>query len=536
MQLSLRTLLAASALALCLGAADATPYLLSGTAADGQPYSGRGELTPQGHDLQILRSTSRGVLRGRLRWKDGVWVGQLLARAGARGALEGFAHERVEATLHPTPEGYRLEWRDPAGRSGQELWRGALPTPTGLSPLALDVYAHALAAADRGAVPAELLTSGGNHVSPRVLETGPQIFAAAADLIAGAEREVLIQTYFWKTPCQAGDLIFAGLKRLEQARREAGAEAPVDVFVAVNKHWTTRSNVKNLERDVAAAAFDPRYLRVHTAGFKQRIYGNLHSKAFVVDGARALVTSANVHAAQDAPTPWYECGYLLEGPVGSSLRAEFADLWQRATQGPLPAPAPPLHPGFRDGVPVAVVTRLAAGSPFSNKIDDPAAQSYVSAFRGAKRWIRILTPHLNHEVLRRELVEAARRGVSIQVVVSKGKGRLRVSLPFQGGTNARAFKRLREALRDEPAALARLDLRWFSTDGVTPIEGDGVGVNHAKYVTVDGELAIVGSSNHDAEAINHSRELNVAVADPETVAAWDAQIFEPAFARAIPAE
>ncbi|MEZ6189175.1 MAG: phosphatidylserine/phosphatidylglycerophosphate/cardiolipin synthase family protein [Planctomycetota bacterium] len=528
-----------TALILCLalaGFAHAAPYRIAGATERGESYAGRGEARPAAGGLLVERATDSGRLRGRLQWTDGAWRGPLLGGPGARGRLLDTGGASLEATVTETAQGYRLRWVDPQGNRGEEEWRGALPTPRDLDPLALDVFAQAVDAAERGVVPADRMVSDGNRVDPHLLESGPEIFGAAGELIASAEREVLIQTYYWKTPCQAGDAIFAGLKALEERRRAAQAEAPVDVFFVINKHFTTRSNVKNLERDVAQAGFDPRLLNVRVAPFKQRIFGNLHTKAFVVDGERAILTSANVHPPQDAPTPWYEIGAQLAGPVCASLRAEFAQLWERATGDAFPGQRLPLPAAFPDGVPVALVSRPSEGNPFRRRMDDPAGVSYTAAIRGAQRRIRILTPHLADATLRSELEAALRRGVEVQLVVSKGMGKLRASLPGQGGTNAKNVAKLREALADDPGALARFQPRWFSQDGELPQEGNGAGVNHAKFLSVDGELVIVGSSNHDTQALKYSREVNVVVADSGLTQAWEAQVFEPAFARGIAAD
>ena len=60
--------------------------------------------------------------------------------------------------------------------------------------------------------------------------------------------------------------------------------------------------------------------------------------------------------------------------------------------------------------------------------------------------------------------------------------------------------------------------------------------SHAKYTSVDDEIAIVGTANMDTQSWNKSREVNVVVDDAPTVAAWDAALFEADFERAVPVE
>ncbi len=87
-------------------------------------------------------------------------------------------------------------------------------------------------------------------------------------------------------------------------------------------------------------------------------------------------------------------------------------------------------------------------------------------------------------------------------------------------------------------------MRWYSRklDGVTPVEGGldpeaGVnGPSHIKYSSYDGQLAIVGSANLDNQSFSRSREVNVVIDDPATVAAWDARLFGAEHAGAVPVD
>ena len=83
---------------------------------------------------------------------------------------------------------------------------------------------------------------------------------------------------------------------------------------------------------------------------------------------------------------------------------------------------------------------------------------------------------------------------------------------------------------------SRLKVRWHSHDGKEPVVGNGPRASHAKYASIDGILAIVGSTNMDTQSWNFSRELDVVVDDAQTTASWDRQIFLANFAKAIPAD
>jgi phosphatidylserine/phosphatidylglycerophosphate/cardiolipin synthase-like enzyme len=79
-------------------------------------------------------------------------------------------------------------------------------------------------------------------------------------------------------------------------------------------------------------------------------------------------------------------------------------------------------------------------------------------------------------------------------------------------------------------------------DGVTPVEGnldqdEGVnGPSHVKYLSVDGQLAIVGSANLDNQSFSRSREVNVVIDSADVVAAWDTQLFGAELKGAVPVD
>ena len=53
-------------------------------------------------------------------------------------------------------------------------------------------------------------------------------------------------------------------------------------------------------------------------------------------------------------------------------------------------------------------------------------------------------------------------------------------------------------------------------------------------MSIDGEIAIVGTANLDTQSWNQSRELNLVVLSPEVTRAWDQSVIEGNFARAVP--
>ncbi|MBL4846538.1 MAG: phosphatidylserine/phosphatidylglycerophosphate/cardiolipin synthase family protein [Planctomycetes bacterium] len=488
----------------------------------------------------------RSRLRGWLQERNGSWKGTLTTSGGAVGALAGPADGRsLELTVTRRQGSDRdldAEWVERAPRRisiGVSRWRLRSRTSTIESaPLMQSIVRNALRTVRNGNVPSALmLTEAGNRVEPRLKVEGPEIFAGAAALIVAAEEEVLIQTFHW-APSEAADTIMAALKALEARRRAANATTPVRVRFVVDRNRllkALRYTLRDLEANIRATRLDPRYVTTQVASSTHWLYGALHSKVFVVDGRHALITGSNVNEWAQGPQTWYELGLVVHGPVAASLRAEFDDLWaQKYGSSLAPLQTAPL-PATGPGVKVLVTSRKSNGNVFQDNDENPASQGYFSLLRGAQRHVRIMTPHLNDDGVRRELIACVKRGVTVQVVLSKGFGLTRMKLPFQGGSNTKNLGRLYRRLKQHPAALARFQVRWFSRDGQTPVDGEARN-SHAKYMTCDDSVAIIGNSNLDEQSFNHSREVNLVIEDAALIRGFDRQVFLPVFKRAIPVD
>src|SRR5690606_22264670 len=151
------------------------------------------------------------------------------------------------------------------------------------------------------------------------------------------------------------------------------------------------------------------------------------------------------------------------------------------------------------------------------------------AFAAARSHIRIQTPNLNDDAAKAGLVDAVKRGVRVEIVLSKGFNDLTEQAPGQGGTNEENVAMLHEELAAAGVTdiCNKLQIRWYSRDGLYPIVGNGIYASHAKYMSIDDTVVIVGTANMDTQSWNNSREVNIVVDDAVTTRAWDATLFLP---------
>jgi phosphatidylserine/phosphatidylglycerophosphate/cardiolipin synthase-like enzyme len=438
----------------------------------------------------------------------------------------------------------------PAARLGPERWRthdrfgppapvqDLIPTLSAgpLSPLMKRIVSAVQAVAHEGGVPPALILTRNNRVSPDLLVGGPLLFDTVREGIACARHEVLFQDYDWQLPSYAVDQLLKGLQELEKnVAREAGL-GPVRVRFLVDQFESLFDPTKErrilayelLEEAIQALGLDPALVDVQVSAFCHRGLGSLHSKTLVIDGERALVMSANPDSLQKL-----EIGFWVEGPSGSALREEFRDAWRESgAEGSFPSLPSGLWSRTVGKTPILIASRRSDGRPHSNEIAHPLGVAYLTAIRHARHRVRIITPNLNDDAIVRELRAALARGVRIELVLCRDYMTLLQSMPLQGGANGTVVKRLLRFLRQNGLPADRLTARWYSEDGTTPTDGVDI-TNHAKYLSVDGQLIIAGSSNLDTQSLNHSREVNAVIDSTELARRWDQQFFEPVFERGI---
>lgn len=439
--------------------------------------------------------------------------------------------------------------------------------PENASPLLREIYAATQRYIDRGTVCRDLYATSRNDADPRMLVDGPEIFPKMAELIREAKSDVAIQTFVWENESEGAQIVLDAVKDLGArlaAQREAGvATRPVTVRFLLDYFKVgggSKKKVEALVSSLRAMKLDPRDVLWEVGAFHHLAFGNLHVKSLVVDGVVAMIQGANFETCHDrlgndGEGPWRDSGYVLRGEIARALLSDFDDAWMdspseihawngdhepdrsRVSHEVLPLPA------NTAGIPMLVVTRERDPNPFSNRDDNTQDRAFLAAFGSAKRVVRVMTPNLNDDKAKEGLLEAAKRGVRVEIVLSKGFNEKTEDLPGQGNGNSTNVRRMYAALatmhaRGElPKAPCELfKVRWHSRDGKTNLCGNGDFTSHAKYASIDGSIAIVGTANQDTQSWNNSREVNVVVDDADTTKAWDARMFLADFAKGVPAK
>jgi cardiolipin synthase len=216
-----------------------------------------------------------------------------------------------------------------------------------------------------------------------------------------------------------------------------------------------------------------------------------HRKIAVIDGQIGYTGSQNIVNADynygvDGLT-YEELMVRLTGPIVLELQAVFAGDWYFETEELLSRealfPAPIIEPG----------TIMAQTLPSGPTYDMENFQRLViNMLYAAKNHIIITTPYfIPDQYFLHAVQTASLRGVEIEIIVSR-RDQVLVGL----GQSA-FYKELLEA---------GIKLHKYSK-----------ALLHAKHMTVDNELAMIGSSNMDVRSLSLNFEVNVLFYGPEIV-------------------
>ncbi len=213
-----------------------------------------------------------------------------------------------------------------------------------------------------------------------------------------------------------------------------------------------------------------------------------HRKIAVIDGRVAYCGSHNITdktfgtRGPNPVGPWIDASVRVYGPVVGALQMVFLRDWLLDTEETIEDPGLFL-PTFEDDSERCAILQLLPSGPGH----EPRAieQAMLTAIYGASRELTITTPYfVPSESMLVAILAAARRGVDVQIVVPKRSDSIMVAAASRS-----YFLELLEA---------------------------GVGLHlytpallHAKTMTIDGRLAMLGSANLDIRSFTLNFEISL---------------------------
>jgi cardiolipin synthase len=222
---------------------------------------------------------------------------------------------------------------------------------------------------------------------------------------------------------------------------------------------------------------------------KARLDLRNHRKIAVIDGRVGYTGSQNLVAAQFKPPLVYEDLMVrVTGPVVLELQYVFASDWFLETREVLDSDTEFPGPEITGGIPAQV---LPSGPGFPTQNNQ---RLFVCLLHGATRQVVLTTPYfIPDEPLLQAMQTAAQRGVEVHLVVSAKGDHPIVSLAQES-----YYEDLLEA-----GVRIHLYHKNFM---------------HAKHLSVDDSVAVIGSSNLDIRSFVLNAEVMLMVYDAGVVA------------------
>ncbi|HNR68305.1 MAG TPA: cardiolipin synthase [bacterium] len=209
-----------------------------------------------------------------------------------------------------------------------------------------------------------------------------------------------------------------------------------------------------------------------------------HRKIVVVDGQTAVVGSLNIGAEflSNDKESWRETSVLVKGPAAAQLRWVFSEDWYTATGQVLAAPQLGKHIKYGNSV-----AQVVASGP--DERGQAVYHAFIMALATAQKTVYLTTPYfIPDHAFELALKLAALRDVDVRLLAP--------------GRSDHPFVRL----------AGRSYYNDLLENGVQIYEYNG-GILHAKMMTVDGLLTIIGSANTDIRSFRYNFEVNLQVYD-----------------------
>jgi cardiolipin synthase len=321
----------------------------------------------------------------------------------------------------------------------------------------------------------------GNRVT--ILTDGDQFYPAMLEAIRNAASSINMECYIFQ-PGRIADRFIEALS--ERARAGVNVTIVVDAIGSFN----FRGRPVRRLRDAGCRIEWYQRLRWYALA---RLNNRTHRELLVVDGRLAFTGGAGIADWWAFPEgrkgPWRDTMARVEGPVVASLQGVAAENWLECCGEILTGPDyfPDLD---RAGGTTAFVIK---SSP-----SDRATASRVTfqlLMEGADEDLSIATPYfLPDRALRRALMDIARRGVKVAVIVP-------------GYRTDQRWVRL--ASRRMWGQLLEAGVRIYEYRR---------SMTHAKVLIVDGLWSVIGTTNIDNRSFEHNDEINLALQDSDVAA------------------
>lgn len=321
----------------------------------------------------------------------------------------------------------------------------------------------------------------GNDI--RLLRSGTEYFPALEQAIQDAEKEIYLQAYIYEAD-DTGMRIGSAL--MEAVKRGVNVNVLLDGFGSqdLSKHYI--NTLRN--GGVKLMFYRP---KISPWTLKKNRLRRLHSKVTVIDGVIAFVGGINIIDDNNSPNqipPRIDYAVRIEGNLLPAISASVHKLWRRLEWMHLHSlyvpPIKEIHHRYHGSGNIKAAYAVRDNILHRHDIEN----AYLRAIRNANSEIIIANAYfIPGRKFRRALIDAARRGIKVRLVL---QGRKEYFLMFA----THAF------------------YNEFLNNGIE-IHEYRKSFMHSKVAVIDKFWATVGSSNIDPFSLLLAREANIMIQD-----------------------
>jgi len=319
--------------------------------------------------------------------------------------------------------------------------------------------------------------------SIQLLSTGVEAYDDLIALIKNARRSIYITTFVFGND-GVGKKIVRALA--ERAKTGIDVRVIVDSFGATIIRHPSFAEFKRLGGKVAY------FMPIFHLPFKGRSNLRNHRKMIVVDKKVAILGGMNLAEEYlgpvQQPQQWVDLSIKIEGTCVHDIEDVFLQDWDYAIHRKTILPESSSILGEQGNL----IAQIVASGP--DVCGDPLYDVLLIAIYEAQNNISIVTPYfIPDESLTKALELAARRGVSVQIVIPKHSNHPLADIAR--GSFIRQLEASGAAIEFYPTMI------------------------HSKVVMIDQSLAILGSANFDMRSLLLIYELGLMIYSEETLKA-----------------
>jgi cardiolipin synthase len=310
------------------------------------------------------------------------------------------------------------------------------------------------------------LESGGDRL--KIFPYGVRLYEAMLEEIEGAEHDVFLGTFIWK-----GDEV--GRRFVEVLTKKAREGVRVCVIFDGLANVVVPPAFKRFPKEIHTLHFRPLWGPVNLAD--PRNIFRYHRHLLSVDGRVAFLGGYNIGSLYAAG--WRDTHVRIRGIGAREVENDFVDFWNAHR----PPDLPELHrEGGRGWNPATIFHR---NDPYMRIF--PIRAMYLEAIDRANDHVYLTHAYfVPDRAMRAALIDAARRGVDVQVLVPEHSNHVTADW------------------------LARRHFHQLLRAGVRIFRYRHIMI-HSKTATVDGVWSTVGTANIDRYSLLGNYEINLEV-------------------------